>query len=213
MRKFLMTLAIFAAAVPVAAQQATTPPPAAPRPAIAQTPAPAPRVQQPRPATPAPTPAAAQATPPAPPRPEVVPTQNVRVELTISDSMGGPTPGAPAKKTVTILIADGMNGRVRSTNTVRPNPTEPWQSITINVDANARVRAEGRVQLTLTFEYTPDINTASATPSGGLNSRPASISESISVLVPDGKTTLISQSADPASDRKVTVEVTATIVK
>ena len=40
-----------------------------------------------------------------------------------------------------------------------------------------------------------------------------SLQESITVLLNDGKPLVISQSADSISDRKVTVEVRATIVK
>lgn len=142
---------------------------------------------------------------PAPPRPEVIPTQNVRVELAITDSA---PPGPANKKTVTMLIADGMNGRIRSSNSVRVDNS--YQTITINVDATAKVRAEGRIQVMLNFEYTPDVSVA---PQGAAVSRPGSLSESLTVLVPDGRPVMVSQSADPATDRKVTVEVTATIVK
>jgi hypothetical protein len=38
-------------------------------------------------------------------------------------------------------------------------------------------------------------------------------SESLNLMVTDGKPVIASQSADPRSDRKVTVEVTATVVK
>ena len=39
------------------------------------------------------------------------------------------------------------------------------------------------------------------------------INESLSVILEDGKPMLISQSADPVTDRKVKVEVKATILK
>jgi hypothetical protein len=39
------------------------------------------------------------------------------------------------------------------------------------------------------------------------------INESLSVILEDGKPMLISQSADPIGDRKVKVEVKATILK
>ena len=130
------------------------------------------------------------ATPPGPSRPESIPTQNVRVELTINDST------APARKMVSILTADGRNGRVRSQR----------GNILLNVDAHPVVLKDSRIQLNLTLEYMPG---AEATPGGGVNM----INESLSVLLNDAKPTMISQSADPTSDRKVTVEVTASIVK
>ena len=65
-----------------------------------------------------------------------------------------------------------------------------------------------RIQLNLTIEYMPEL---SQNPTA--NVKPANINESLTVLVNDGKPTLLTQSADPATDRRVTVEVTATVVK
>ena len=49
---------------------------------------------------------------------------------------------------------------------------------------------------------------------GSLRSRlVAGFSESLNLLVADGKPIVASQSADPRSDRKVTIEVTATVLK
>jgi hypothetical protein len=39
------------------------------------------------------------------------------------------------------------------------------------------------------------------------------ISESLTVILEDGKPLVVSQSADPGSDRKVRVEIKATILK
>jgi hypothetical protein len=41
----------------------------------------------------------------------------------------------------------------------------------------------------------------------------SSLNERISVIVQDGKPMVISQAADPGSDRKITVELRATIAK
>ncbi len=160
---------------------------------------------------PAPQAPPAAAAPPAPPSPRVesAPTQSVRIEVTITDSLSA---GAPTKKTVTMLVADNRNGRIRTTNFVRfsdvagstPSQTTP---VTLNVDARPTLRTDARILVDLTIEYMPE----APANSGGL--RPSSITESLSALVPDGKSTLISQSADPVTDRKVTIEVTATVVK
>ena len=230
MRKVMLmglSFGLLAAVASAQPQQATTVAPAAPVLAMpAQTRPVAARGQQaatPRPAQPTtPRPAAPVGTTPVTsvqgqtpqaaqaPRAEIVPTQNVRVELTITDSAGGQTAGPPAKKTVSMLIADGLNGRIRSSNYVMIPNTSP-QAISINVDTTAKVRAEGRIQLSLTFEYQPEVSMPE--PGQPRTSARASISESMSVLVLDGKPTLISQSADPASDRRVNIEVTATVVK
>lgn len=142
-----------------------------------------------------------------PARPDSMPMQNVRIDLTIADTPGT---GTTARKVVTMLIADGQMGRIRSSNSVQvPGPFDPNniqnRQILINVDASAFVRPDGRVLVSLTLEYIPDVTQ-------GAN-KPASIHESLTVLVAEGKDTLISQSADPATDRKVTVAVTASVIK
>jgi hypothetical protein len=64
------------------------------------------------------------------------------------------------------------------------------------------------VRLGLTFEYTPSPDQIEPRVS-----HPAQLNESMTVLLHDGRKLMVSQSADPATDRKVTVEVTATILK
>jgi len=154
--------------------------------------------------------------PPAPPIPRKLPTQNVRVDVTITDSFGS----GPTKKTIGVLVADGRNGSIRSTMTVpQADPAMPgapnqpiqhftYQNISLNVDAAPEVLADGRIFMGLNVQYTPD------TPQepGGSN-KPGSLNEALQVVLADGKQTLIAQSADPRGDRKVTLEVTATIVK
>ena len=60
--------------------------------------------------------------------------------------------------------------------------------------------------LDLIFDYTPE---QAQPPSNTI----ANLNEQMTVYLTDGKPLLISQSADPKGDRRVTVEVTATIVK
>jgi hypothetical protein len=117
-----------------------------------------------------------------------VPVQNIRIELTITDS----NTSRSAKKAVSMLLADGHNGRIRSGTSTG----------TLNVDGVARAGADGRILLELTLEYLPDRAAATAV-----------LNESISVVVLNGQATLVSRSADPASDRSVTLEVVATIVR
>ena len=189
----LMCLAAICAA-PLAAQQATTS--ALPEFAQAQPPRPGQAPQTPRPpqgppattmpvGSPPRVEMATQVTP-APPRLEPMPTQNVKIDVVITDS------AAPTKRTVTILTAEGRNGRVRSQR----------GNIMLNVDAHPQYVRDGRIQLNLTVEYMPE-----AGPQMSM------INESLSFLIVDGKPTIVSQAADPTGDRKVTVEVTATIVK
>src|SRR4030095_7603157 len=98
MRRLLIVVIVIAcsAAALQARQAATTP--------VAPAPAPGPPAPTPPPAPPPP-PAPA---PPAPPR--KLPTQNVRFDVTITDTFGT----GPAKKTVSMLVADTRQGQIRS---------------------------------------------------------------------------------------------------
>ena len=116
-----------------------------------------------------------------------MPTQNVRLDVAITDSAE-----KTQKKVISMLMADGESGRIRSTNNVG----------VLNVDGNSRVAPDGRIHVWITIEYMPDRSAATT-----------NLNQSISLMVAAGKPTLISQSADPGTDRKVAVEVTATVVK
>ncbi len=127
--------------------------------------------------------------------PEAESKTNVRIELTISDYTGT---GAPQKKIVSMIVADGMMGRIRSVR----SPNSP----TLNVDAQPRMTGADQIRLQLTLEYTPPM---SEKPSD----RGTPINEFVTVLLQNSKPLVISQAADPSIDRKVTVEVTATVLK
>lgn len=143
----------------------------------------------------------ASKTPPPPARPD--PTSNIRIDLTITDQRGE---GTALSKTMTATVVDGGMGRIRSSGEVR-TPMGGRQ-VVLNVDVQPRIMRDGKVRVDLSIEYRPiaaDAETEkSSTP--GLN-------EMIGVLLEDGKSIVISQSADPATDRKVKVEAKATIVK
>lgn len=136
-----------------------------------------------------------------PPRPE--PTVNIRVELTITDQRGT---AAPLTKTITMTIMDTASSRIRTGGDVR-TPLG-FRPVTLNVDAIPRLHRDGKIRLEMTIEYRP---TAAETDTE--QSSTPTINESFSVLLEDGKSLVISQSADPATDRKVKVEAKATIMK
>lgn len=153
------------------------------------------------------------------PRPAARPTEppqlvNVRIELTILDQMGS---GEPSKKLVTMNVADRANAYIRTNGRV---PTkEGWREVTINVDARPTVlRAkEGSVQVDLGLEYRPALaGIPAGTPSSGQADASASLTgsnERINTILESGKPLLISQAADPSSDRRISVEMKATILK
>jgi hypothetical protein len=146
-------------------------------------------------------------TPPPPPAPPPAPQasfagrfSNVRVELTISETMGGAT----TNKNVVLITSNNHKGSIRSS---MQSPTEG--NVTLDVDAFPSVESDGRVSVDLVFVYTPQRSPDAVT--AGAHS--TDIQEQMNVILADGKPLVVSQSADPRGDRKVTVEVTATIMK
>jgi hypothetical protein len=121
--------------------------------------------------------------------------QNVRLDIKISD-----TANPDGGKTVTIVCMDGQNGQVRS---------QSGDGL-INIDAKPTVRGDGRIWVQLTIEYQADL-TPQQTQLSGSSRGVVGFGESLSLVVADGKPMVASQSADPKSDRKVVVEVTATV--
>jgi hypothetical protein len=131
---------------------------------------------------------------PEPPQPVRSAAQlvNIRIELTIVDQRGDTT---TPPKTVTMLVEDRQNARIR---TSRGNAT-------LNVDGRPEILREGKIRVMLSIEYSPQ--------DGPDRASPMPIQESMTALLEDGKSLVVSQSADPSEDRKVRLELKATIVK
>jgi hypothetical protein len=208
-------LALFAVFVLIASHAlAQTPaprPPAPPRPPTAAPPA-APAAP---PAAPAPAAVNAPAPPPAPPAPPAAGSRqpiNIKVDVTISEEGGGAT---PVKKTVSTVAGDGFSGSVRETATV--NTANPgggggfgpgFGSTALNVDASPVILPNGKLRVGFNFQYSAG---QSAPASEG---RPRTdIRQSLVLILESGKTLRVSEATDPLSDRHVTIEVTATILK
>jgi hypothetical protein len=124
---------------------------------------------------------------------------NIKLDITITDQTG---PGEALKKVVTMVVADRGNGSIRSTGSVRAQGR-----VQINVDAYPTIVQNGAIRLRLGLEYNPR-TLASDGPTEW-----SSLNEQISVILDAGKPMVISQAADPASDRKIMVEVRATLLK
>jgi hypothetical protein len=215
------TAPVVAQAVPPAAQT----PPAAPAPAEAapgqtgdRTPPPYPdsprapnRARQPRPAE-------AVERPRGDPeiRNYVSKGVNIRIDATVTESRGDQVLG---KKVVSITVLDGDNGSVRSSALVpQPAPANvPTGApagvtrVPLNMDAFVWLRDANRVRARVTLDYNRgsieigDPGTQRALDSG--------IRQSVSVMLDDGKPLVVAQSADPEGDRRVTLELKATILK
>ena len=135
------------------------------------------------------------------PRPLRFAEANVHIEVTITDQSGT---AAPDKKVVSLLAADRTMGRIRA-NATREKPTLGRMGSNLNVDARPTILEGNRIMLELTLEYTP-LRENDVLP-------PTNLNESLNVLLINGKPQAISQAADPVSDRRMTVEVKATVVK
>lgn len=138
---------------------------------------------------------------------------NIRLDLTISDQTGA---GQPLKKSITMLLADQSSGRVRSNGMVH-QPVErpggqafsPMYNVELNVDAQVALLEDSKMSAMITLEYTP----GAAPVSGPETLRPSPLNQSVTVILQNGKPLVITQAADPLSDRKIVVELTGTILR
>jgi hypothetical protein len=155
-------------------------------------------------------PEAATPPPPRAPEPSGQPV-NVKIDLTITDQLG---PGDPARKVITLIVADRQNGYIRSRGNVRISEQRS-HSVTINVDARPIILKEGSVRLELGLEYQPTPPGTGGQPTTGPGSDPfaTNLNERVGVILEPGKPLVVSQAVDPASDRKIAVELRATILK
>jgi hypothetical protein len=140
------------------------------------------------------------------PRPPEGKPINVKIELNITDQTGT---GNGTKKLITLMTSDRRVGNVRSSTDVRMLGS--YRSITINVDAQPTLIDDERLKLDLGLDYQPEPPSSAERD----NAPPLShITERFGGLIlRSGKPMVVSQAADPTSERKVTVEVTATILK
>jgi hypothetical protein len=147
---------------------------------------------------------------PAPPVPvpDVRPTGqalNVKIEVTITDQRGG----APTlKKTVNVVAADNMSGRIRSQALYGGLGDVP-----LNVDAEPFILADGKIRLRLSLQYDLPGGASHATEPSNPPLIKTQIQENLALILDNGKPLVAAQSADPVGDRQVTIEVKATVLK
>jgi hypothetical protein len=145
---------------------------------------------------------------------------NVKLDLTITDQIG---PGEPSRKTVTMIVADRAAGSVRSTSNATISGIIGNRAI-INVDATPQLLPNGNVRVMLGLEYNPRQGAPTVavdklkTPSGDVLDVPkepggSSLNQRVTIVLEPNKPLVFSQAADPMSDRKISVEVRATILK
>jgi len=130
---------------------------------------------------------------------------NVQIELTLTDQLGSLP---PEKKTVSMIASSGNWGKVRSGADVFPAGEPPYH-VVLNVDARPFVSLDGPIQLEMTLVYEPAKGDGDTTN----RRRPSGINQSQTIILQSGKPLVVSQAADPVTDRKVIVEVKATVLK
>lgn len=144
---------------------------------------------------------------------------NVRLQLTITDQSGS---GLPVKKVMTLVLAGMGNGRVRSSGQVyrqasADNPTSGFEAVTLNADANIDRIDGDKVRAFITVEYAPaPVSQASVESQGtvvNMFGHGSPLNQSVQVVLTDGKPLVIVETADPITDRKVTLEAVATILR
>ncbi len=131
---------------------------------------------------------------------------NVRYELTITDQR---SEGPAVVKTVSATVVDRSPARIRTSGAVRT--PMGMRDVVLNVDITptlVNVNGVTKMRVSMSIEYRPV-----ALESDTEKSSTPTINESLTVVLEDGKPLVISQSADPATDRKVKVEVKATILR
>ena len=129
---------------------------------------------------------------------------NLRLEFTVTDQIGT---APPVKKTITMNVADGESGRIRTNADVFRKNSSPTV-VPLSVDASPEIEG-GKIRLRASLEY--QLLSDAAGPD--LPAGKTSITQSVTSILNDGVSTILSQSADPLTDRKVTLEVKATIIK
>lgn len=130
---------------------------------------------------------------------------NIKVDVTFHDQ----TASEPRRtKTVTVVTADGLTGFVRTT----ANYEGPGGGrMPLNIDVEPQILTGGKIRLLLNFQFTLPVLDAGGRTTSDVMLRSTEISENLSLVLDDGKSMVVSQSADPVGDRRVTVEVLATI--
>ena len=158
---------------------------------------------------------------PAPPGQPV----NIKLDITITDQAGT---AKPIIKTINVIVADRANNQIRS-QVVTPvatrrripardsrtgeeivDPNWRTEELPLNVDLRTEIIDSARVRMRLVLNYR---TVTESTTLDGQPARTSVVTEEVTTVLESGKPTIISQSADAATDRKVTVEVKATIQK
>ncbi|PYQ04248.1 MAG: hypothetical protein DMF82_11245 [Acidobacteria bacterium] len=150
---------------------------------------------------PRPAPEKPEARPEPPPRPGQL--ANVRIDVKVTDERPGQP---PVTKLVSLTVADRRDGFIRSAPQIQL-PGFNAGPLPLNVDASPAIEG-ARIRLGLGLEY---FSVEPASEAKQYNR--TEIRERLQLVLEDAKPMRVAQSADAMSERRVSVEVTATILR
>ena len=130
---------------------------------------------------------------------------NVKLDFTISDQTG---PGQPAKRIVSMIVADQQRGIIRNGGQVFIEGKGRFD-VVLNLEATPVILTDDAIRLSLVLEYTPKPDVESA----GSGEGRARLNERLGLIVVPGKPLTVSHAADPTSDRQIAVELVASVLK
>ena len=184
-----VTAVVCGLSLAAAAQAPPTPPAAPPGPAKVRPDKPAPGIP-----------------PPAPRQGKDI---NIRIDATVIESRGD---HVVDKKVISVTCVDGKGAFVRSTQSVafkaKGSEGFNYQDAPLNMDADVNLRDDGRVLARITVDYR-GMPASQDSP----DSIDRGIRQSVSVILKPGEPLMVAQSADAVGDRRVSLEVKATVLK
>ena len=121
---------------------------------------------------------------------------NIRLDVAIIEEGGS----KPVTKTMTLTVAEGSQSFLRLT---------PTNNIPMNLDGYAAMEKDGKIRAMMTIDYRPP------RPSGlkDEDASTQSVRQSFTVLAENGRKLVVSETSDPFLDRRLRIELTATILK
>jgi len=130
---------------------------------------------------------------------------NVRLDINVTERRGA---APPLTKLVSMTVADREQGKIRSMAEIPPGAGVNFP-IAVPLHVDARPTIDGtRVHLRISLDYTAERSTDASVRSPVLN-----VKEDLSVILENGRPMTIADAGDPLGDRRVQVEVTATILR
>jgi hypothetical protein len=89
----------------------------------------------------------------------------------------------------------------------------PPRVVPLNLDAFPTILTSGKIRLTCSIQYNAAPSSAPVSSNDPRAGSGTDIKQNLVLILDSGKSLVISQATDPISDRRVTVEVTATILR